>query len=460
MNTYAKFMREAKSMAGNEIHRAKIKKAITSYEIQVDGMKKQQFQDWNAAREVAAGIKNEVLANLPEMLQEFEEKLTSRGATVLWAENAEQARHYIEEIISRHNARKVVKSKSMTTEEIELNEYLESRGIENWESDLGELIVQLADEKPYHIVTPAMHKSKQEIARLFVEKLGIEYTENAEELTMAARAHLRRAFVTADIGITGANFIIAEEGAIVMTENEGNGRLGMACPKVHIAIAGIEKMLPRLADLSLFLPLLTTSGTGQQLTGYNSIVRGPKSAAEPDGPEEMIVILLDNGRSNIYAQDHFREVLRCIRCGACLNACPVFRSVGGHTYATTYQGPVGSIITPQLRGMAAWQHLAHACSLCGACTEVCPVGIDLHPLLLETRWQADKEHAASKKWQFAIKMWSKIIPSRKVIDTFRPLMKIFLPLAKPFLSANQKKRIPTMAKKSFAQMWENNESTR
>lgn len=460
MNNYSHFLKEAKTMAANETHRLKIKKAITSYETQVAAMKKQQFSDWREARDVATGIKNEVLENLPDLLQQFEEKLTSRGAKVLWAENAEQARNYIGEIIARHNARKVVKSKSMTTEEIELNEYLEKLGIENWESDLGELIVQLAGEKPYHIVTPAMHKSKSEIASLFVEKLGIEYTENAEELTMAARAHLRKAFVTADIGITGANFIIADEGAIVMTENEGNGRLGMACPKVHIAIAGIEKMLPRLADLSLFLPLLSTSGTGQQLTGYNSFVRGPKSATEPDGPEEMIVILLDNGRSGIYRQEKFQHVLRCIRCGACLNACPVFRTVGGHTYATTYQGPIGSIITPQLRGMGEWQHLAHACSLCGACTEVCPVGIDLHHLLLETRWQAEQEDAASKKWHFAIQMWSKVITKRKMVDALRPLLKLFIPVVKPFMSANQQKRLPEMAKKSFAQMWEKNEFSR
>jgi L-lactate dehydrogenase complex protein LldF len=307
----------------------------------------------------------------------------------------------------------------MTSEEIELNEVLEARGIDVVESDLGELIVQLAHEKPYHIVTPAMHKTRVEISELFQRELGSEPTHDPYALAAIARRHLRSVYTSADIGITGANFIVAGDGAIAITENEGNARLSVACPKVHIALVGIEKVIPRLSDLALFWPLLATSGTGQQVTCYSSIIRGPKAPGERDGPDEMIVILLDNGRSRLYADPKFRQALRCIRCGACLNACPVFRTVGGHSYATPYSGPIGSVITPQLRSLAGWQHLSFASSLCGACSDACPVGIDLHHLLLENRARASALGHTSLWWRLALVVWATVMVSRVCLGLAR-----------------------------------------
>jgi L-lactate dehydrogenase complex protein LldF len=416
-------------------------------------MKSAQFKDWQKARSTAAEIKKYVLDHLPSLLEEFEEKISSRGADVLWARDKEEAQTYFIEIANRHEAKKVVKSKSMTTEEIEFNELCQENEIEVIESDLGELIVQLADEKPYHIVTPAMHKSKSEIGHLFQEKLGAPQTDDAEVLTMIAREHLRKTYVTSDIGVTGANFIIAREGALVLTENEGNGRLTMACPPIHVAFVGIEKVLPRLSDLSLFLPLLSTSGTGQQLTGYNSIIKGPRQKGEPDGPDKMYIILLDNGRSELYLKDKFRTILSCIRCGACLNACPVYRTIGGHTYHTPYQGPIGSVITPQFRGMDNWSHLSFASSLCASCSSVCPVHIDIHQLLLENRWEAHQEKKTGYGWNIGLKMWAWIMSNRFRLNMMSKIGRYTYRLLLPFISQGKRKRIPKIPAKSFKDMW-------
>ncbi|MFQ5632129.1 MAG: LUD domain-containing protein, partial [bacterium] len=340
------FLKRAEIKAKDDKHRFTIMKAIKTFDAASNKMRSQQFIDWQQARKEAAKIKDYALRHLPDLLEEFEKNITARGAKVLWAEDAQQARDYFLEIMDRHKAKKVVKSKSMVTEEIELNAFLEQAGLEVFESDLGELIVQVAQEKPYHIIAPAIHKTKEEIAKIFHERLGAPLTNSPEELTMFARGYLREVYVTADIGVTGANFLIADRGAIVMTENEGNGRLTMACPPVHVVFCGIEKILPRTADLAFFLPLLATSGTGQQISCYNSITCGPRQPNESDGPDEMYVILLDNGRTDLYAREDFRHSLRCIRCGACLNTCPVYRTVGGHTYNTDDQGPIGSVITP------------------------------------------------------------------------------------------------------------------
>jgi len=347
----------------------------------------------------------------------------------------------------------VVKSKSMTTEEINLNETLEAAGLTVWESDLGELIVQLAGEKPYHIVTPAMHKTKEEIAELFAEKLHTPPTASAEELTMRARAHLRQAYITSEIGITGGNFLIADAGAVVVTENEGNARLSTSCPGVHLAVVGIEKIIPRLAHLRLFMPLLATSGTGQQITCYNSVFFGPRQPHEPDGPREMHVILLDNGRSELYLRQQFREALRCIRCGACLNACPVYRVIGGHSYRSTYSGPIGAVLTPHYNGFARYQHLAAASSLCGACSSVCPVQIDLPHLLLENRWLAAAAKT-SRLEQAALRTyaWMMSGPARlrwvgKLARALRPVLKLW--------PASQ--RVPPLSKKTFHDLWREHE---
>ncbi len=458
MNTKSSFLRKAAVKAGDQTHRFKILKAITTYTGKVEGMKAEQYDDWQQARALAAQTKNHVLRNLPDLLEQFERNITANGAQVLWAEDADQAREHIRRIFRERQVRKVVKSKSMTTEEIEVNELLEGEGIEVLESDLGELIVQLAGEKPYHIVTPAMHKSREDIAALFHEKLGVPASSSAEELTMAARKHLRNAYVTADAGITGANFLLAE-GAIVMTENEGNGRLTMSCPPLHIVIAGIEKVLPKLENLALFLPLLTTSGTGQQITCYNSVVRGPRAAGEQDGPQEMIVILLDNGRSKLYAEPEFQQALRCIRCGACLNACPVYRTIGGHAYGTTYQGPIGSVITPHFRGMAEFGHLSAASSLCGACTQVCPVQIDLHHLLLKNRAKAAEEKRGIDLWQAGFAGWARVMTSRKRLEALRRLAVSGDAALRMILPHTLSKRLPKLARKSFAHMWQEDDKT-
>ena len=301
----------------------------------------------------------------------------------------------------------------MVTEEIHLNDFLEKNGIESVETDLGEYIQQLDGEPPYHIVTPAMHKSKEDVAKLFAEKLGTDPKATPEQLTLTARRILRDKYVQAEVGLTGANFIIADIGAIAVTENEGNARLSCSMPKTHIVIAGIEKVIPSMTDLALFWPLLSTFGTGQKITVYNTIITGPRQANEADGPEDMYVILLDNGRTNILANEKQRESLYCIRCGACLNACPVYKNIGGHTYAATYSGPIGSVITPHLKNMDEWKHLSYASSLCGNCTEVCAVKINLHELLLENRHEAVEEGFSSFTEKMAWKMWKQGMLHRK-----------------------------------------------
>ena len=268
---------------------------------------------------------------------------------------------------------------------------LEKEGYEVVESDLGEYIVQLRKEAPYHFVFPAMHLSRGEIKELFDREVGDVPSDNPEDLTMVARRVLRKKYCEADIGISGANFAIAETGMISITENEGNARLTTSLPKVHIAVMGIEKVLPRLEDLALFLPMLGTSGAGQPMTCYNSMIGGPRQPGEVDGPEEFHVVLLDNHRTRLLADPEQRDALHCIRCGACLNVCPIFKNVGGHTYGTTYQGPIGSVITPHFRGLQDWKHLSGASSLCGACTSVCPVRIDIHHHLLHNRRNAAQQ---------------------------------------------------------------------
>jgi L-lactate dehydrogenase complex protein LldF len=457
MSELTRFIDQSRLLSRDEDHRLKILKAISTYDDKVDEMKAGQFRNWQKARDSASKIKQYVLDHLPTLLEEFEEKINARGAEVLWAKDKKEAQKHFLKIANRHQAQKVVKSKSMTTEEIEFNELCEDNEIEVIESDLGELIVQLAGEKPYHIVTPAMHKTKAEIGLLFQESLGAPETDDAEELTMIARAHLRKTYVTSDIGVTGANFIIAREGALVMTENEGNGRLTMSCPPVHVVIVGIEKVLPRLSDLSLFLPLLATSGTGQQITGYNSIIKGPRQEGELDGPEKMYIILLDNGRSDIFNKEEFKDILSCIRCGACLNACPVYRTIGGHTYHTPYQGPIGSVITPQFRGMNKWAHLSFASSLCAACSSVCPVHIDIHELLLENRWEAYQKGKAGFNWKIGLKLWAWVMSGRVRLNIISSFGRLIYRLFLPFLPSGKRKRVPKIPSRSFEKLWKDYE---
>jgi len=307
---------------------------------------------------------------------------------VHWARDAAQACDIIAGIAERRGARTVVKSKSMASEEIRLNAALAARGIAAVETDLGEYIIQLAGEEPSHIVVPAIHKTKGQIAALFAEKLGMEPSDDVTKLAAAARRALRRRFAEADLGVSGVNFAVAETGTILILENEGNARLTTSLPRTHVALMGIEKVIPRFADLEVFLRLLPRSGTGQALTAYQSLLTGTKRQPADEGPEELHIVLLDNGRSRMLASPVTRQTLACIRCGACLNACPVYRQIGGHAYGSVYPGPIGAVLTPQLLGMGESSALPYASSLCGACRDVCPVKIDIPAVLLHLRAQA------------------------------------------------------------------------
>ncbi len=398
------FISKTTIKAGDIEHRRKINFNIGKYNAAVP-KGKMQYADLHLARERAKNIKWRAIETLDQQLEEFELNFSKRGGKVIWAETGAQAIEEVLKICKEKNCKSLVKSKSMVTEEIHLNKALEEHGIESIETDLGEYIQQLDGEAPYHIVTPAMHKSKEDVARLFNKKLGTPINLTPEELTQVARNILREKYVQAEVGVTGANFIISDIGAIAVTENEGNARLSCAFPKTHIVIVGIEKMIPSLTDLGLFWPLLSTFGTGQRITVYNTIVTGPRQENETDGPEEMYVILLDNGRTNILKNPKTRESLYCIRCGACLNACPVYKNIGGHAYGTTYSGPIGSVITPHLQGMEDFKHLSYASSLCGNCTEVCAVKINLHELLLENRHESVEEGFTTYTERMAWKLW-------------------------------------------------------
>ena len=393
------------------------------------------------------------MENLDKLLPEFEANFQRKGGKVIWANDAEEANREILNILKKAGAKSVIKSKSMVTEEIQLNEFLESHHIETLESDLGEYIVQLLGQKPYHIVTPAMHLSKEDIARLFHAKFGTPIDATPQQLTLKARELLREKYTSADVGITGGNFLIADSGSVALTENEGNARLTTTFPKIHIAVVGIEKIIPNLADLDLFWPLLSTHGTGQNLTVYNTVLGGPKQAGETDGPEEMYVILLDNGRTNLLAQKDQRQGLYCIRCGACLNACPVYKNIGGHTYDTTYSGPIGSVITPHMQGMEDFKHLSFASSLCGKCSEVCPVKIDIHKMLLLNRRDSVEEGVVNKMEKLGWKGWKTGMMKRRMMDMLsggwkNRLLKIFF---KKSWGANR--NLPDVAPKSFSQQW-------
>jgi L-lactate dehydrogenase complex protein LldF len=376
---------------------------------------KQQFADLELARKKAKNVKWKAIERLDTYLEQFEQNFTARGGKVIWAEDATEALQAILQICQDKKARMIVKSKSMVSEEIHLNDFLEKNGIEPVETDLGEYIQQLDDEAPYHIVTPAMHNSKEDVAKLFYDKLGTPPMLSPAQITQAARKILREKFTTAEVGITGGNFLLADIGGVCVTENEGNGRLTTAFPRTHIAIVGIEKVLPSVADLQLFLPLLATYGTGQELTVYNTIFTGPRQANETDGPDEMYVILLDNGRTSLLRQE-VRESMYCIRCGSCLNACPVYKNIGGHAYGATYSGPIGAVITPHMQGMEQYKHLSYASSLCGNCTEVCPVKINIHGMLLENRHIAVTEETNSLKESVGWKLWRQAMLNRSLLN--------------------------------------------
>ncbi|MBV9392130.1 MAG: iron-sulfur cluster-binding protein [Verrucomicrobia bacterium] len=455
----AEFKTKAAKLTANLQHRAQIRNALRSYEKARDD-KKALFQDWQAARSGAAAIKREAINHLDAYLEELTSKLIARGTKVFWASTGKEACDYIIDVAKKKNVHSLIKSKSMTSEEIHLNKALRDVGYDVIESDLGEYIVQLRGEAPYHLVFPAMHLTRGEISHLFEEKLHSAPTDNPEELTMIARREMRLKYCQADIGISGANFGIAETGMISITENEGNARLTTSLPKVHIALMGIEKVIPKLSDLALFLPLLATAGAGQQITCYNSFIGGPRQAGEPDGPEEFHLVLLDNKRTQLLADAEQRDTLHCIRCGACLNVCPIFRNVGGHTYGTTYQGPIGSVLTPHLRGLIDWRHLSYASSLCGACTEACPVKIDLHHHLLHNRRNAVTLKAEPVEL-LSFRAFAALAQYPNLFNRLRRMSRYIVPLVnllKPLLPAPIKgwtysRELPSIPKKSFRDFW-------
>jgi L-lactate dehydrogenase complex protein LldF len=459
MSHVSTFQHDADAATADRPRRDFIRSALSGY-FAKRRTTQDAYGDWQAARQAAAEIKFEAVNHLDTYLEEFTRNAEARGTKVFWASNSAQARDYILHLCREKEVRSIVKSKTMTSEEIHLNDALEHAGYGVVESDLGELIVQLRQEAPYHFVFPCMHLKRDEISATFAEKLGSAPTDDPEELTMIARRHLRQEFCRADLGISGANFLIAETGTLSITENEGNARLTAALPRIHVALVGIEKVLPKLADLALLLPMLGTAGAAQLLTAYNSMYGGPRQPGEVDGPEEFHIVLLDNDRTRLLADPEQRDALHCIRCGACLNVCPIFKNVGGHTYGTTYQGPIGSVITPHLRGLQDWKHLSNASSLCGACTETCPVKIDLHHHLLQNR-----RNAAAQKpvgWEKALYRGFVFLMNRPALYRFSgklsPLGLRLQSLVQgtfldPLRTWTKTRDLPPAPPKTFKQLW-------
>jgi len=363
--------------------------------------------DSDQLRAHAKQIKEYTLGNLHVVLEQLETSIQKLGGHVHWAETASDARQIVVEIARAANCKRAVKSKSMTSEEVHLNSALEKQGIEITETDFGEFIIQLAGERPSHLVAPAVHHTRESIAKILSQRSGTSLADDPKILAMTGRKLLREKFYQADLGITGVNFAVAETGTIVLVTNEGNGRLTTTCPRVHVALMGMEKVIPRLADLPVFLKLLARAATGQTLSVYTTMITGPRRVGESDGPEEFHLVILDNGRSRILASP-FRESLQCIRCGACLNACPVYRRIGGHAYGGVYSGPIGSILTPLFDSVSENPHLPHASSLCGACQAACPVRINIPHMLIGLR-ELQHETGASRLERMAYGLWKQVL---------------------------------------------------
>ena len=448
-----------------------------------DGGRRQAIEEvtpevWEAWREQARRIKVHTLDHLDFYLELLHDNVTRAGGQVHFAADAAEANAIIADLARTRNVRIATKSKSMVSEELRLNPVLESLGIDVFETDLGEYIIQLAGETPSHLVAPALHKSKEDVARLFSEKLGLPLLDDIDAMARAAREALRDKFMQADLGISGANFVVAETGSLVIITNEGNGRLCTSAPRIHIGITGIEKVIPSLEDLAVFLRLLPRSATGQRITSYMSMVSGPRRSEDEDGPEEFHLVLVDNGRSKMLADPELREALYCIRCGACLNICPVYKKVGGHAYGWVYPGPIGAVVTPMLVGLKEAKELPQASSLCGACREVCPLKINIPRMLLHLRNQVaespdPKERAAPGSQRLMARVYSGLM-SRPVLLAWahrvgrslqRPLLWVpFLRAAKgkrgigklplPLVSTWTKtKDLPTLPSRTFREIW-------
>jgi len=450
-NHSSRFRKESEQKAFDQVHRKTIRFNMSKYDAAVAAGKK-QYSNLPLARQRAAFLKRKVIRDLENYLITFESNFRKNGGKVIWASDAKDAIKQIVDVLQKAEVKKLVKSKSMISEEIEFNEALSKNDIESIETDLGEYIVQVKDEKPYHIVTPAMHLSKEDIALLFHEKFNTDKDATPEQLTIFVREILREKFTSADTGVTGANFLLADTGSVCLTENEGNGLMSVSFPKIHIVIAGIEKIISSIEDLDLFWPLLATHGTGQTVTVYNSIISGPKKENETDGPDEMYVVLLDNNRTKILEKEQQYLSLSCIRCGACLNACPVYRNIGGHTYNTPYSGPIGSVISPHMMGLKNYKHLSFASSLCGKCTEVCPVNIPLHEFLLENRKDSTKEGHVKGIEKFGMRAATKALKSRKLMNYGGGIKNFAM---KRFFKKTwgPRRDLPYVQKKTFNKLW-------
>lgn len=419
--------------------------------------------DAYALRQQGRAARLRALHRLPELLEQLEANLTKRGVTVLWAIDADECNRHVLDIARTHNVRKAIKSKSMATEEVKLNDALETNGIEVVESDLGEFIVQIAHDHPSHIVFPIIHKTKEQVRDLFMDKLHMPPSDDPQVITAAARVHMRQKFIDADMGITGANFAIAETGHLVTVSNEGNARMTSSLPRVHVAVVGIEKVIATLEDFTTLVQLLPRSATGQRMTSYTHLFGGPAHPTDPDGPEHQYVILLDNGRSRIHATE-YAEVLACIRCGACLNTCPVYQNVGGHSYGWVYPGPIGAIVTPLLTGIHNATPLPHASSLCGSCKSACPVDIDIPNMLLRLRGDLVEEHDTPMVLTIGLKGWSMAMQSPALYEMSGRAASLASNAIKgrdgnlhnlPGMlgSWTQNRDFPPFAPKSFRQQW-------
>jgi L-lactate dehydrogenase complex protein LldF len=411
--------------------------------------------DLEALRDHASAVRLEVLDNLPAYLEKFTTNATRAGAQVHRAHDAAAAQELIASILAEHGVKMAAKGKSMVSEEIHLNAHLERAGIEVVETDLGEYIIQLEGESPSHIIVPAIHKNRRQVGRLFAGRLGMPYSDDPQVLTRMARKVLREKFLTADAGISGANFAIAESGSLVLFTNEGNGRMVTTVPPLHIAILSVEKILPSLRDLPTFIRLLPRSATGQAITSYVSVITGTRKAGEATGAEELHIVLLDNGRTEILAGE-CREMLKCIRCGACMNVCPVYRTVGGHAYGWTYPGPMGIVLTNLLTGMENAHPLVDASTLCGACVEVCPVRIPLVPLILKLRERKVGEGYASAIERQGMRLFGAAVKSPLLFSWGERLSRLFWPLVRAVGGKDVAGRLPEPAAQTFhAKMREN-----
>jgi L-lactate dehydrogenase complex protein LldF len=440
------FRRNAAQALKNSSLREAMRIATNTFsEKRAEGISTVPMDAW---RDQASAIRLNVLDNLPTYLDQFSARATRAGAVVYRAIDAVAAREIVFHILKDRGAKRIVKAKSMVTEEIHLNDYLESKGMEVVETDLGEYIVQLAGESPSHILAPAIHKNRRQVGRLFEEKLGVAYSDDPEVLTKIARRSLRRDFLSADAGISGANFAVAESGSLVLFTNEGNGRMVTTLPKLHIAVLTIEKIIPNLNDLSTFLKLLPRSATGQPLSSYLSIITGTRKPGDLTGVEDLHIVLVDNGRSRIL-EGESREILKCIRCSACMNVCPVYKAVGGHAYGTTYPGPMGIVLTNELEGLENAHPLLDASTLCGACTEVCPVKVPLVTLMRKLRERRVERRLTPRFERISMKAFSAAAGHRSVFGWGQSLSRLVWPVVGAVQPDAAMKRLPKPASKSF-----------